>query len=303
MDVDKSGELEVTKAAEVFAAIFRARAYGVIHFKGPEGETVFVTFKRGVAQHASGKGREGETAIRAVLKWEEGEYRFIEDVRPDDEDFPPNVPEVVAEALGLGKRKLEAAPPASLPPLPVLPAGSAAPPPKADTFSALCEGLAEAAFTGCCVRVSPGGRDGLFVFLRGSLAGGIFWDGLRFQRGDAADPAWQEPEIEKGGVFELFALPPETARAFEAGVTGAVAITRLPAAAVNVEEFLSWVENSRYTALISIVGGERVANILIGEGEVLGAVVAPQAEVNADTEEALALYYTRGATVEAFIAP
>jgi len=303
MDIDKSGELEVTSAAEVFAAIYRARAYGVIHFKGPEAGTVFVTFKRGVAQHASGKGREGETAIRAVLKWKEGEYRFIEDVRPDDGDFPPNVPEIVAEALGRGKRTAEAPVVEKIPPLPVLPAGSAVPPPKARTFSALCEELAGASFTGVCARSLSGTPNGLFVFLQGSLAGGVVWDGLRYYRGDAADPAWQEPGLERGGDYELFALPPETVRVFETGVAGTVGITRVPAAAVNVEEFVSWVEGSRYTALISIVGGENAANILIEEGKVLGAVVAPHTEVNPDTEEALALYYTRGATVEAFISP
>jgi hypothetical protein len=172
MDIEKTGELEHTAAEEVFAAVFRARAYGVVHFKSPEGADVFVTFERGLAQHASGGGLEGEAAVKAVLSWREGDYRFIDDIRPDDEDFPPNVPAGVAERLG---GPAEAPVAEVLPPTPppaVLPAGEdTAGVNVPGTAEALLATLGETGFTGCCAVGPAANRRGFFVFVAGEARG------------------------------------------------------------------------------------------------------------------------------------
>ncbi|NIT36555.1 MAG: DUF4388 domain-containing protein [candidate division Zixibacteria bacterium] len=301
MDIEKNGELEKISAAEVFAAIHRARAYGVVHFKGPEGETVFVTFKRGLAQHASGKGGEGEAAVKAVLGWREGEYRFIEDVIPADEDFPTNVPDGVADALAAGKLDISAvAPPAKVPPLPVLPAGEPAGQLSAEAPAKLLDELEKSRFTGCCTVGSPEGEWSLFLFIEGAAVGGLVWDCDSFRRGEEAWPAFEKVFGEASRKCELYRLAEEAASAIAVGLSGHVAVARMPSSVINIEEYLSWAGRSKITGLISIIAGERAANILIKHGKVLGAVVAPDTRINDEPDEALALHYTPGANVEAY---
>lgn len=301
MDIEKNGDLDITSPAEVFAAIHRARAYGVIHFKGPEGETVFFTFKRGLAQHASGEAGEGEAALKAVLKWREGEYHFIEDVMPDEGDFPPNVSAEVAAAIGLGKAaELEKEKEPEPPPLPILPAGEPAGAFTAENAEGIFSKLEKDGFTGCCAVGPDVKRWGLFLFVEGVTFGGLVWDGESFRRGDEAAPVLTNVLGRLGGEVELFTLGKDTASAIATGLSGPVAVTRMPSAAINLEEFISWAQEARVTGLISVIGGDKAANILIRYGEVLGAIIAPHTTVNAEADEALALFYTRGATVEAF---
>ncbi len=301
MDIEKNGELEETSAAEVFAAIHRARAYGVIHFKGPEGETVFVTFKRGLAQHASGKGGEGEGAVKAVLGWREGEYRFIEDVIPADEDFPTNIPEAVADALAAGKLGIPAgALPEKVPPLPVLPAGEPAGQISAEAPAKLLDELEGSRFTGCCTVGSAEGEWSLFLFIEGAAVGGLVWDCDSFRRGEDAWPAFEKMFGETARNCELYRLAEEAASAIAVGLSGHVAVVRMPSAVINIEEYLSWAAKSKITGLISVIAGERAANILIKGGEVLGTVVAPDTKISDEPDEALALLYTPGASVEAY---
>ncbi len=303
MDIDKNGDLDVTSPAEVFAAIHRARAYGVIHFKGPGGETVFFTFKRGLAQHASGEAGEGEDVLKAVLKWREGEYHFIEDVMPDEGDFPANVPPEAAVALGMGKAadwEKERDPKG--PPLPILPAGEPAGVLSAAKGEEIFIKLEEESFTGCCAVGPPSNRWGLFLFMEGAARGGLIWDCESFRRADEATSALTEVLARLGGETELFAVGEEVASAIAVGLSGQVAVTRMPSAAINVEEFLSWAQSAGVTGLISVIRGDKAANILIRHGKVLGAVVAPDTTVNPEPDEALALFYTRDATVEAFAA-
>jgi len=303
MDIEKNGELKETSPAEIFAAVHRARAYGVIHFKGPEGETVFVTLKRGLAHHASGKAGEGEDAVRAVLNWGEGEYRFIEDVMPDEVNFPGNVPAEVAVALGTGKTgALARTAVVKVPPLPVLPAGELTGKISVKAPAGLFDELEKAKFTGCCAIGPPERRLGLFLFIEGAAVGGLVWDCDSFRRGDEALTAFEKVFGQVEGGFETFRLEDEAASAIAVALTGRVAITRMPSAVVNVEEYLGWVKKSGITGLISIIAGERAANILTRHGNVLGAVVAPGTTLNAEPDEALALFYAREATVEAFAA-
>jgi hypothetical protein len=303
MDIDKNGDLDVTSPAEVFAAIHRARAYGVIHFKGPGGETVFFTFKRGLAQHASGEAGEGEEALKAVLKWREGEYHFIEDVMPDEGDFPANLPPEVATALGAGKTaELEKERQPEAPPLPILPAGEPAGVLSAENAEEIFVKLEKDNFTGCCAVGPAAKRWGLFLFVEGAASGGLIWDGVSFRRGDEAAPALAKVLGRLGGEVELFAVGEEVASAIAVGLSGGVAVTRMPSDVINVEEFLSWAKKAGVTGLISVIGGDKAANILIRHGAVLGAVVAPDTTVNAEADEALALFYAREATVEAFAA-
>ncbi|HUV86218.1 MAG TPA: DUF4388 domain-containing protein [bacterium] len=303
MDIEKNGELRETGPAEIFTAVHKARAYGVIHFKGPGGETVFVTFKRGLAQHASGKGVEGEAAVQTVLTWREGEYRFIEDVMPDEEDFPVNVPPEVAVALGVGKAETLKGPAAAkVPPPPILAAGEPAGPVSAKSLAELFGGLEKEKFTGCCAVGPAAERLGLFLFIDGAAVGGLMWDCDSYRRGDEAAAALEKVFEQVRGELELFSAGERAASAMAVAFAGHLAITRMPSAAVNIEEYLSWARKARITGLVSIIAGEKAANILIKNGDVLGAVVAPDATVNTEPDEALALFYAREATVEAYAA-
>jgi hypothetical protein len=301
MDIEKSGELESTSPEEIFAAVFRARAYGIVHFKNAEGAAVFVTFERGLAQHASGGGLDGEAAVEAVLSWDEGDYRFIDDIRPDDDDFPPNVSQEVAESLGAAAETLSAEALAENPPLPVLPAGEPADEvTAAETAEELFDGLAEESFTGCCAVGPALNRRGLFVFTSGEPRGGLLWDGESMRRGDDARAVLEADFDRLRDDLEFLELDEDTVGVISLGLTGGVAIARIPAAALNIEEYMAWVQRETGTVLVSIIAGRGSANILIKSGEMLGAVIAPGTEVHPEPDEALALYYSPGATIEVF---
>ncbi len=301
MDIDKNGELNETSPAEIFAAVHQARAYGVIHFKSAGGETVFVTFKRGLAQHASGKAGEGEAAVKEVLSWREGEYRFIEDVMPDEVNFPVNVPPEIAVALGVGKDEaLEGVAVTKVPPLPILAAGESEGPVAAKDPADIFSGLEKKKFTGCCAVGAATERLGLFLFIEGTAIGGLMWDCDSFRRGEEAAAALEKVFERVKEKLEMYSASEEVASAMAVAFAGHSTIARMPSAAVNMEEYLSWAGEAGTTGLVSIVAGEKVANILIKSGHVLGAVVAPDATVNPEADEALALFYTREATVEAY---
>jgi hypothetical protein len=303
MDIEKTGELGETSPAEIFAAVHRARAYGVVHFKGAGGETVFVTFKRGLAQHASGKTGEGEAAVMEVLNWRQGEYRFIEDVMPDEVNFPVNVPPEIAVALGVGKgEELEGATLAKVPPLPILVAGESAGPASAETPAELFGRIEEERFTGCCAVGPRAERMGLFLFIEGAAVGGLMWDCDSFRRGDEAATAFEKNFDKVKEELEFFVAVEEVASAIAVAFSGHLAVARMPSAAINIEEYLSWAREAGITGLVSIIAGEKAANILIKNGGILGAVVSPDTTVNAEADEALALFYAREATVEAFAA-
>jgi len=302
MDIEKNGELESTSPAEVFAAVYRARAYGMVHFKGPEGGAVFVTFERGLAQHASGGGLEGEAAVDEVLSWQEGDYRFIDDIRPDDDDFPPNVPGEVAEHLGAGEAEAPAEDDTPrTPPLPILPAGElAAEVASADTAEGVFDELAESAFTGCCAVGPSRNRRGFFVFVAGEPRGGLMWDGEGVRRGEDARGVFEADFDRFRGGLEFLETDEDAAGVIALGLAAGISIARIPATALNIEEYLAWVQRETGTVLISIVADRGSANILLKSGETIGAVIAPSTEFNAELDEALALYYSPGATLEVF---
>ncbi|MGD8718781.1 MAG: DUF4388 domain-containing protein [Candidatus Zixiibacteriota bacterium] len=303
MDIDKSGELEETKAAEVLAAIYRARAYGLAHFKGPAGETIYVTFERGRARHASGNGREGDAALYLILTWDQGEYRFIEDVKSDEDDFPLNIPAELAESLCKvedveEEREDEAA--EVIPPLPVLPEGESSDVFTAKTADDLKKKLGESGFSGYCAVGPPDGRAGLLLISEGEAVCCLLWDGEGFGR---FDDVWSglAPFFDRSArECALYETDAPKAEAINAGLSGRRIVARVPSAVVNVDEFLAWVGDTGMTGLISIIAGDRAANILISGGDVLGAVVAPENVLRRETDEALALFYTPGATFEAF---
>jgi hypothetical protein len=302
MDIEKTGELENTSPEDVFAAVYRAQAYGMVHFKNADGQAVFVTFERGLAQHASGEGLDGEAAVEAVLSWREGDYRFIDDIRPDDDDFPPNVPPEVAESLGpgaLAEPAEEAA--GSVSPLPVLPCGEpAGMTVTAETAEELFDEMAAANFTGCCAVGPARNRAGIFLFVDGDAKDGILLDAEGARRGADARAALERDFGLYSENLEFFELDAGAAGVLALGLTSSPAIVRIPAAVLNIEEYLAWVQRDAGTALISIVADLGPANILIKSGEILGAVIAPGTGINPELDEALALYYSPGATAEVF---
>jgi hypothetical protein len=52
-----------------------------------------------------------------------------------------------------------------------------------------------------------------------------------------------------------------------------------------------------------VVAGTRAANILVGAGKRLGAVVGPETTLKTELDDALALFYSAEATVEVFVSP
>jgi len=295
--IDKTGDLAETGAAELLAALYQARTFGVVHFKGPAGESAFVTFSRGVAKHASGNVGDGDAAIKTIMSWAEGEYRFIEDVLPDAEDFPANVSAARAAALAKAAGEAE-----KIPALPILPAGKSAGAVTETTASDVLKKLAAAKFTGCLAVGPAERRRGALAFRAGAPAGTVLWHDGRFLTGDKGYNTFARLFDAEKVRAELFALDESAAAALAAGLTGTAAVSRMPAAALNIEEYLSWARAAKLTGVVSIVAGERSANILIAEGEVLGSVVTPGGKLKKELDDALALYYAPGATVAVFAA-
>ncbi len=301
MDIEKSGSLAEKTPVEVFGAIYRTHASGVIYFKGPDGKNAFAIVNGGRVEHASGEVGAGDAALKTVLSWRDGEYRFIEDVKADMGEFPPNLSPAVA-ALAVGAEAPPGKPVEPIPPLPVLPVGEAEGKAAAISPVVLYKEMELAAFTGVCALGGAGSARGMFLFINGKATGGLAWDGKRFLYGKQAEAVLGGiAEEERSGCLKL-RLGPEAAAAVGAGLAGAPTIARLPAAVLNIDEFLAWAAETRATALLSIVAEKRAANILIFHGKVLGAVVAPQTALVATVDDALALLYTPGATVEVFTA-
>jgi len=76
----------------------------------------------------------------------------------------------------------------------------------------------------------------------------------------------------------------------------------LPAAVVNFDEFIKWAGQAGFTGLVSIVAGGLTANILWAYGEFAGAGVVLEYTLRKEMDEALALLYAPGATVEVYVA-
>jgi len=307
MEIEKSGSLDLRPAGQVFRALALARAFGVLYFKGLDGRNVFVIIKRGLAEHASGEAGAGDEALKTVMSWLEGEYRFIEDVQPDTEDFPANVSRALAAAVaGVGADApaepptAAPPPPAKVPALPVLPAGEEAGVVEAGTAAELAAALQAEGFTGACVLGPAGSRRGFFLFNGGSPLGGLLWAGDRLARGEQAEAAFADAAA--GAPCAKLALGADEVAALAAGLTGRVAITRMSASALNVEEYLAWAADAKLTGVISVLADERAANILLREGRVIGAVTAPDTALRREPDEALALLFTPGATVEVYAA-
>jgi hypothetical protein len=138
------------------------------------------------------------------------------------------------------------------------------------------------------------------VFVAGEARGGLLWDGENMRRGDDARAFFADNFGRLRNDLGFYKLSPGAGEVLALGLAGEAAIARIPAAALNLEEYLAWVGEVKKTVLVSIVAGRGAANILIKGGKILGAVIAPSTNVAAEPDEALALYYSPGATIEVF---
>jgi hypothetical protein len=275
----------------------------VVHVKGPAGETAFIVFRGGVAKHVSGEFGEGDDSLKVIVSWPEMDYRFIEDVLPGEDLFPANVSLRLAASLGEGD--VTAAPTAvsdeeKTPALPVLPMGEPAGTSDAKNITDLFDEAAAAGFTGSCAVGAAARRTGVYLFKRGTPVGGIVWKEGRFLRRVEAEAAFDAVLSRDHSGVELFKAEESAVTVQTAGLLGRIAVTRIPAAVLNVEEFVSFAKDSAVTALICIVAEDRAANVLLFEGRLLGTVVAPETALKPELEDALVLHYTPGATVEVF---
>jgi len=301
MNVPYTGELNPKKFAALFAALFAARASGVIYFRGPDGRNAFVTLARGRAEHASGEAGEGESAVRLMATWPAGDYRFMEDIRPDAGTFPVNLGRGFADALARGE--LAPAPPdeEAGPPFPIIVLGEPVAIPGGADAAGWDAALSRAAFTGCWAIGPPERRRGFVLYMNGAVGGAIAREGRLVLRGDEARGLLWDAARRPGVNAAALAVKPEEAAALKAALTARPAVARIPAVAVNVDEYIAWLEASKQAALISVVAGAQVANILVAAGKRLGAVVAPDSRLKAEVDDALTLFYSAEATVEIFV--
>jgi hypothetical protein len=158
--------------------------------------------------------------------------------------------------------------------------------------------LREAGFTGCWALSRGGRRLGFTLYAGGKPLGGVIREGRIFAKADAAE-AEAESLLKKADVqCDFLKLDAEAAAALAAGVKGRALISRLPTACLNFDEYLAWTAKSELTALVSIIAGALTANILIYKGKPLGAGIILESKLKPELDEALALFYSPGATLE-----
>lgn len=301
--MSRTGELNPKTTAALFAGLYAERLSGVAYFRNPQGQTVFVSFLRGLAQHASGECGEGDAAIKTVLAWTEGEYRFMDDVRPDPDDFLPNISSSFAAALGGGERIAAEGPfEDSGPPLPILAVGDSMGVVAAAKATEAAAVFPKTAFTGCWALGPAEMRIGFLLYRAGVVAGALTREGKLILRGEEAREAFDGKLLRSAATCEFLKAGEETAQALQAALKGKDAIARMPAAALNIDEYLQWAGDFGLTGVLSAIKDNRVGNIYYCKGKLLGAAATPGCKLSNELDKVLELIYAPGATIEVLAA-
>jgi hypothetical protein len=316
--MEHKGDIEEHGPLEVFEYVAFRRADGVVYFRDAEGLSAYVTVKEGVPYHCGGSFGEGDTALLGVAAIEKGSYNYVEDIKTDDAIFPRNVSLELAEALAFGKvstvselesvsergagagpvskKAVGGVPAAGVGPA-ILPAGrpiDSAEYAAEDAVNVLLN-VTSLELSGLLTVVEEGPPSGIFVFRRGERLGGYFESGESMYFDDEAVSV-----IPNGYEFRFYALSDEVLPAYVEAARRTRMVVRMDSAAVNPEEFIAWAVEAGKSCIIATAGRAGSANIIITDGEVVGAVTARSSEINPIIDDALAIFYAVDSEAEIF---
>jgi hypothetical protein len=310
-DIDEHGPLKV------FEYVASRRTDGVIYFRDTKGLSAYVTVKDGVPYHCGGSFGEGDAAVLGTVAIEKGSYKYIEDIRTDDAIFPGNISPELANVLISGKAAtaLELIEtfeetvrrPAEVEekkiydktctgPM-ILPAGLPVDTSKyvagevGDVFSK----LAGLGLSGLLIIEQGGACLGLFVVRNGERSAGCVEIEGKTLNGDEAVNS-----VPAGCEYRFYELPENLLGLYDVAVAGSQMVVRMDSAAVNPEEFIAWAVETEKSCIIATAGSAGSANILIADGEVVGAVTARSLEINPVIDDALAIFYAVDSEAEIY---
>jgi|GEM_PF-1190969 len=315
--MEHKGDIEEHSPSEVFEYVASRRADGVIYFRDSEGLSAYVTVKDGLPYHCGGSFGEGDTAALSVAAIEKGSYNYIEDIRTDEAIFPnnitpelaevllsgevataPGVAEILEESSGRPAPAGEPTEPTEKSPGPsILPAGRPVEPAEyvAEDAADVLSNLAGLGSSGLLVVERDGTRIGFFPFKSGEISSGRVETGGKTFTGDEA-----VSNVPAGCEYRFYGLPEDLVTLYDAAARGATMVVRMDSAAVNPEEFIAWAAETGKSCIIATAGRAGSANILIADGEVVGAVTALSPEVHREIDDALAIFYAIDSEAEIY---
>ena len=306
--MEHKGDIEEHGAFEVFEYVASRRADGVIYFRDAEGLSAYVTVKEGLPYHCGGSFGEGDTAALGVAAIERGSYNYVEDIRTDEAIFPRNITPELAEVLVSGEAAtapelvgmLEetasrpagagepAAPVKTYSGPSILPAGRPVDPAEyaaGDAVDVLLN-LAGLGSSGLLVVEKDDARIGFFSVKGGEMSSGrVETDGKTFTGDEAVN------NVPAGCEYRFYELPEDLVKLYDAAAHGAAMVVRMDSAAVNPEEFIAWAAETGKSCIIATAGRAGSANIIIADGEMVGAVTALSSEIHREIDDALAIFY------------
>jgi hypothetical protein len=315
--MEHKGDIEEYSPSEVFEYVASRRADGVIYFRDAEGLSAYVTVKDGLPYHCGGSFGEGDTAALGVAAIERGSYNYIEDIRTDEAIFPNNITPELAEVLisGEAAKALEligmpensanrpAGPVEPAVPIEtyagpsILPAGRPVDPAEyaAEDAAEVLSKLAGFGLSGLLIVGKDDTRIGFFPIKGGEMSSGrIETDGKAFTGGEAVN------NVPAGCEYRFYELPEDLITLYDAAARGATMVVRMDSAAVNPEEFIAWAAEAGKSCIIATAGRAGSANILVADGEVVGAVTTLSPEVNREIDDALAIFYAIDSEAEIY---
>jgi hypothetical protein len=315
--MEHKGDIEEHGPSEVFEYVASRRADGVIYFRDAEGLSAYVTVKDGLPYHCGGSFGEGDAAALAVAAIERGSYNYVEDIRTDEAIFPRNITPELAEVLvsgdtaaaselvGMLEGSTNGPAPAREPATPtekspgpsILPAGRQVDPAEyvAEDAVDVLSKLAGLGSSGLLIVGKDGARIGFFSVKGGEMSSGRIETGGKTFIGDEA-----VDNVPAGCEYRFYELPEGLITLYDGAARGATMVVRMDSAAVNPEEFIAWATETGKSCIIATAGRAGSANILIADGEVVGAVTALSPEVHREIDDALAIFYAIDSEAEIY---
>jgi hypothetical protein len=315
--MEHKGDIEEHGPLEVFEYVASRRADGVIYFRDADGLSSYVTVKDGVPYHCGGSFGEGDAAVLGTVAIENGSYKYVEDIRTDDALFPGNISPELANVLISGKatnalelvetfeetvgrparvKEKTTSDKTCVGPM-VLPAGRVV-----DTSEYVAGDAADVflklgnlRLSGLLIIESDGARLGLFVVKNGERSAGCVEIEGKTLNGDET-----VNNVPAGCEYRFYELPENLLGLYDVAVAGSRMVARMDSAAVNPEEFIAWAAETGKSCIIATDGTAGSANILIVDGEVLGAVTLRSPEINPVIDDALAIFYAVDSEAEIF---
>jgi hypothetical protein len=315
--MDHKGDIEEHGPLEVFEYVASRRADGVVYFRDADGLSSYVTVKDGVPYHSGGNFGDGDTGVLGTVAIEKGSYKYIEDITTDDAIFPGNISPELANVLISGKaanalelvemfeesarrptrvKERITSGKTCVGPM-VLPAGRAV-----GTSEYIAEDAVDVflklrilQLSGLLTIERDGARLGLFVVKDGERSAGcVEIEGTTLHGDEAVN------NVPAGCEYRFYELPENLLGLYDAAAAGSRMVVRMDSAAVNPEEFIAWAAETGKSCIIATDGSAGSANILIVNGEVVGAVTPRSPEINPVIDDALAIFYAVDSEAEIF---